>query len=55
LHGSLQSRFGRDVVLKRIEPKRGLLTLPRIGLAAGLSADLAATVEDRAVWARLGL
>ena len=55
LHDTLTSRYGPDVQLKLIEPKRGLLQLPRIGLAAGLSADLAATLEDRAVWARLGL
>lgn len=55
LHETLTSRYGPDVHLKLIEPKRGWLQLPRIGLAAGLSADLAATLEDRAIWARLGL
>lgn len=56
LHETLRSRFGKDVRLKLIEPKKGLITLPRLGFSAsGLAGDLAATVEDRAVWARLGL
>jgi signal peptide peptidase SppA len=52
LHETLRSRFGEDVSTKVIEPKRGLLRLPSIGLAA---ADLAAALEDRAFWTRLGL
>ncbi len=56
LHETLHTRYGKDVRLKLIEPKRGLINLPRLGFsAAGLAGDLAATVEDRAVWARLGL
>ena len=54
LHEVLRSRFGDKVELVPIGPKRGLLTLPRLGLAA-LAGDVAATVEDRSVWARLGL
>jgi signal peptide peptidase SppA len=54
LHEVLRSRFGDKVELVPIGPKRGLLTLPRLGLAA-LAGDIAATVEDRSVWARLGL
>lgn len=55
LHETLTTRYGPDIRLKLIEPKRGWLSLPRIGMSAGLSADLAATIEDRAIWARLGL
>jgi ClpP class serine protease len=51
LHETLITRFGDKVRIKVIEPKRGLFQLPRIGLAA----DLAATIEDRALWSRFGL
>jgi signal peptide peptidase SppA len=52
LHETLRTRFGPDVETKVIEPKRGLFRLPSFGLAA---ADIAAVVEDRALWTRLGL
>jgi len=56
LHETLRTRFGKDVQLKMIEPKRSLFSLPRLALSAnGWSADIAATIEDRAAWARLGL
>jgi signal peptide peptidase SppA len=51
LHETLATRFGPKVRTRVIEPKRGLFQLPRIGLAA----DLAAAVEDRALWSRFGL
>ena len=51
LHETLRARFGEDVRVKLIEPKRGFLRLPNFGLAA----DLAAAIEDRALWTRLGL
>lgn len=51
LHETLRSRFGERVRLRVIEPKRGLFQLPRLGIAA----DVAATLEDRTVWSRLGL
>ena len=51
VHETLRGRFGDKVQLKPIAPKRGLLQLPRFGLAA----DLAAAIEDRALWTRLGL
>ncbi len=54
LHEVLRTRFGDKVELLPIAPKRGLLTLPRVGLAA-LTGDIAASIEDRSVWARLGL
>ena len=51
LHETLVTRFGKDVVTRVIEPKRGWFRLPSFGLAA----DIAAAVEDRAHWTRLGL
>jgi signal peptide peptidase SppA len=54
LHGELRARFGDKVSLKTIEPKRGLLSLPRLALAS-LAGDAASALEDRALWARLGL
>ncbi|MEO8757258.1 MAG: S49 family peptidase [Devosia sp.] len=51
LHETLRTRFGEHVRTKLIEPKRGLFQLPRIGIAA----DVAAAIEDRAAWTRLGL
>jgi signal peptide peptidase SppA len=54
LHQELRERFGDKVELKMIEPKKGLLTLPRLGLSM-LAGDAAAAVEDRAAWGRLGL
>ncbi len=51
LHETLRSRFGDKVRVRVIVPKRGLFQLPRFALAA----DLAAAVEDRALWSRLGL
>ena len=54
LHEVLRTRFGDKVELLPIAPKRGLLALPRFGLAM-LAGDVAASIEDRSVWARLGL
>lgn len=54
MHEVLQARFGGKVELLPIAPKRSLLALPRLGLAA-LTGDVAASIEDRSVWARLGL
>ena len=54
LHEELRSRYGDKVELVDITPKRGLFTLPRLGLGM-LAGDLAAQVEDRAAWSRLGL
>jgi len=53
LHETLRSRYGRDIELKPIEAKRGLLNLPRFGFS--IASDVSATVEDRAAWARFGL
>jgi signal peptide peptidase SppA len=51
LHETLRTRFGDKVRLRPVEPRRGLFQLPRFGLGA----DLAAAIEDRAMWTRLGL
>ena len=51
LHETLRARFGDKVRVKMIEPRRGLFQLPRLALAA----DIAAAIEDRAMWTRLGL
>lgn len=60
MHSVLRERFGDDVKLRLIEPKRGLIQFPRIGLGArietsGLAADVVTAVEDRALWSRFGL
>jgi signal peptide peptidase SppA len=55
LHETLQNRYGPDLELKLIQPKRAWFGLPRLGFSAGLSGDIAATIEDRALWARFGL
>jgi len=55
LHETLHSRYGPHLDLKVIEPKRSWFGLPRLGFAAGLSGDIAATIEDRSIWARFGL
>lgn len=54
LHEVLRTRFGDKVELLPVAPKRGLLSVPRFGFEA-LAGDVAATIEDRSVWARLGL
>ena len=58
LHEVLAERFGPDVELERIQPRRGLLG-GRIGFgaeAAGAAVErLAAVAEERALWARYGL
>lgn len=56
LHATLRSRYGADIELKMIEPRRSWFGIPRIGFSASsVTGDIAATIEDRAVWARLGL
>ncbi|MEO6395382.1 MAG: S49 family peptidase, partial [Devosia sp.] len=59
IHETLRTRFGDDVRTRLIEPKRGLFRLPSFGfggaLGGSLTADLVATIEDRALWSRLGL
>ena len=56
LHEVLRTRYGKDVELKVIEPRRGLFNIPRFGLSAeNLVGDVSASIEDRATWARFGL
>lgn len=55
LHETLRARYGRHLKLKIIEPRRSWFGIPRLGFAAGLSGDIAATIEDRSLWARFGL
>ena len=60
MHTVLRERFGKDVRLKPIEPKRGLIQMPRFGLGSQISAgtiasEAIATLEDRALWSRFGL
>jgi signal peptide peptidase SppA len=56
LNETIATRFGKDIALKIIEPKRGLFQLPRLGFSTGtLASDAAAAIEDRALWARFGL
>jgi signal peptide peptidase SppA len=49
VRSTLRARYGDKVELRPIEQKRPLFALPRLGL------QLAADLEDRAWWARLGL
>lgn len=60
MHSVLKDRYGKDVRLKLIAARRSLIALPRIGfdssaLQAGLASDVIASIEDRALWSRLGL
>ena len=56
LHATLRERFGPDVVLRPIAPRRPFFALPRLGFSAqGMVDDVASSLEDRAWWARLGL
>lgn len=54
LHQVLRERYGDDVTLKVIEPRRGLISLHSFGFSA-LARDAVAAVEDRTLWSRLGL
>lgn len=51
MHEVLKTRYGRKVELINIAPRRGLISLPRFGLAA----EAGAALEDRTAWSRLGL
>ena len=60
IHSTLAERFGRDVQLKPIAPRRSWFQLPSFGLpvrggADDLVGDALARIEDRAFWARIGL
>jgi ClpP class serine protease len=57
LRDTLRTRYGDDVKLRLIEPKRSLFALPNLGFPAraGLGSDILAALEDRALWSRFGL
>jgi signal peptide peptidase SppA len=57
LRETLRERYGEDVRLKFIEPKRPLFALPSLGLTgrAGFGTDILAAIEDRIFWSRIGL
>ncbi|WP_375449725.1 S49 family peptidase [uncultured Devosia sp.] len=56
LHAVLRDRYGTDIELRPIAPKRGLINFPRFGFSAqSLVGDVSAGIEDRALWARFGL
>lgn len=56
LHAVLRQRFGSEVVLKPIAPRRSFFALPRLGFSAqGMLDEVAMSLEDRAWWARIGL
>jgi len=58
-HQVLRERFGENVRVRMIAAKRPLFGLPRLGFAAmsgaTLAGDVLTTIEDRALWSRLGL
>ena len=53
LHQTLRDRYGKDIQLKLIEPKRGLFHLPPLGFS--MTSDVVAAIEDRTLWSRIGL
>ena len=59
IDSTLRARYGKDIKLKVIAPKRGWLHLPSFGLGGVTGGDLAgealARIEDRLIWSRLGL
>lgn len=60
MHSELKARFGKDVKLKPIAAKRGLLQLPSFRMGTQLDAEsltngAIAAIEDRAIWSRFGL
>jgi signal peptide peptidase SppA len=57
LRETLRTRYGTDVRLKFIEPRRPFFSLPHLGFPArgSLGADLLASLEERALWSRIGL
>jgi len=61
LHATIRERYGRDVRLMPIAPKRGFFSLPRlpftgVGQDGGdFAGSVIAAVEDRLLWSRFGL
>lgn len=60
LRATLRERYGEDVRLKVIEPRRPFFSLPRLGFGtretvAGIVGDVVSAIEERLLWSRLGL
>ncbi len=60
MHSVLRQRYGDEVRLKYLAPKKGLFSLPRIGFSGagamdGVGAELLGALEDKALWSRFGL
>jgi len=60
MHSVLRQRYGDEVKLKHLTPKKGLFSLPRLGFSGagatdGLGAELVGALEDKALWSRFGL
>lgn len=60
VHEVLAERYGDDVQLKKIAPKKGLFQMPRLGVSANagsgaIVSDALMALEDRALWSRFGL
>lgn len=56
IHSVLKERFGDKVRIKILEPKKGMLQLPPIGLDSRLAvAGAIDALDERALWARIGL
>ena len=53
LHQTLRDRYGKDIQLRVIEPKRGLFGLSSLGFS--MTSDAVAALEDRTLWSRIGL
>ena len=60
VHETLRARFGDEVRIRTIAPKRGLFQMPPLGLGAQVNAGAIASetltaLEERALWSRFGL
>jgi signal peptide peptidase SppA len=57
LRETLRARYGEKVEFKLIAAKRPLFSLPGLGFPAraGVGDEMIASLEDRALWSRIGL
>ncbi|VAW23143.1 macromolecule metabolism; macromolecule degradation; degradation of proteins, peptides, glycopeptides, partial [hydrothermal vent metagenome] len=60
MHTVLRERYGEDIKLKQIAPKKRLFSLPRIGFSStgaldGVGGELLGALQDKALWSRFGL
>ena len=54
----IRNRFGDDARLKWIRKRKSIFSMPGLGFGSatsGLASDVAAELEDRALWSRFGL